>query len=103
MRVAYSVLREIQKQNYIPAGKDYGLGNREFENFISFLENKSLLERVLRIGDTFSLRPARITQKGVHFLQALSEYELEYPIDRSGLIDWVKVEKDLYSNSATDD
>ncbi|MBM7707691.1 DNA-binding MarR family transcriptional regulator [Chryseomicrobium aureum] len=103
MRAGYSVLREIDKKNFIPEGNDYGLSEREFENFIFFLENKGFLERVLRVNDFFSIKPARLTLKGKELLEELHHYEASYPADRSELKKWVEIEKKAYSNGAFED
>lgn len=100
MRVAYSVLREIRNQDYQPIGSDYGLTQREFENFIFFLENEGLLERVLRLQDLVSIGPARLTTKGHDFLKEMSTLEDDYPLEREKLIEWVQIEKELYSNDS---
>lgn len=102
MRVIYSVLRELNKKNFIPEGKDYGLKDYEFEGLIRMLENEGVLERVLRINDKLLLKPARLTEKGIELLKEHNDYEQSYP-DRKFLKDWVQVEKDLYSNGAEDD
>lgn len=100
MRVAYSVLRVIRNQDYQPIGSDYGLTQREFENFIFFLENQGLLERVLRLQDLVSLGPARLTEKGHAFLIENETLEVNYPSKREKLLEWVQVEKELYSNDS---
>ena len=99
MRVGYSVLREIDEKNFTPCSSDYGLNQREFENFILFLERKGYVERVLRVNDKFSIRVARLTEKGILLLEENKQYMDTYP-DRNGLEAWVQVEKELYSNSA---
>ena len=102
MRVGYSILREINRGEFLPTEKDYGLRTREFENFIKFLENEGYLERVLRLDDYFSIKPARLTNKGHELLNDNKKYEESYP-ERKDLIKWVQVEKDLYSNGAVDE
>ena len=99
MRVGYSVLREINEKTFTPCASDYGLTQSEFENFVLFLENKGFLERVLRVDDSFSLHPARLTKKGIKLLEDNNQYIDTYP-KRSGLKVWIQVEKELYSNSA---
>lgn len=102
MRVGYSILREINKSEFLPTAEDYGLKQREFENFIRFLENEGYLERVLRVGDYFSIKPARITTKGMELINSNIDYEKDYP-KRQDLIKWVQIEKDLYSNSSDEE
>ena len=99
MRVGYSVLREINEKTFTPCASDYGLTQREFENFLLFLEHKGFVERVLRVDDSFSLHPARLTKKGIKLLEDNKHYIDTYP-KRSGLKVWIQVEKELYSNSA---
>ena len=98
MRVGYSILREINRENFSPSAKDYGITVREFENFIFYLESKDLVERVLRIKDEFSIKAARLTDKGTMFLDEMKQYEETYPPDRLKLIEWVQIEKEMYSN-----
>ena len=98
MRVGYSILREINRKNFSPTAKDYGITDREFENFIFFLENKYLVERVLRVEDEFSIKVARLTDNGKMFLEEMKQYEETYPPDRQKLIKWVQIERDMYSN-----
>jgi hypothetical protein len=102
LRVGYSILREINKRNFLPCGVDYGLTQVEFERFIFFLVNKGYLERVLKVDDYFSLNPARLTLKGLELLEHNKQYEETYP-ERKDLIAWVKFDKDLYSNAAEEE
>ncbi|WP_141431087.1 hypothetical protein [Bacillus sp. 03113] len=102
MRVAYSVLREIHKKNFIPQGKDYGLKTFEFEGFIRLLEDKGYVERVLRVNYELRLGPARLTEKGKKLLETYKHYEEDYP-DKRHLKDWVKIEKEQYSNGAEEE
>lgn len=98
MRVGYSVLKEINRKNFSPSATDYGLTNREFEKFIFFLENQDLVERVLRVNDKFSIKNARLTDKGRLFLTEMKQYDETYPTDRQKLIEWVQTDKVMYSN-----
>lgn len=98
MRVGYSILKEIEHQ-HLPSASDYGLTQREFENFIFFLENKGYIERVLRVNDQFSLKAARLTAEGKQFSKRHRDYEKTYP-NKSGLKAWIEVEKAQYSNGA---
>ena len=98
MRVGYSILREINRENFSPSAKDYGITDREFENFIFFMENKELVERVLRVNDEFSIKVARLTDNGKMFLEEMKQYEETYPIGRKKLIEWVQIEREMYSN-----
>jgi len=100
VRGGYSILREIHRKNHIPEGKDYGISDREFDNMIRLFEKQGYLERVLRVGDSYSLKPAKLTPKGINFLEEKSDYEETYPPTRNGLIEWVKPEKEQYSNDA---
>jgi len=98
VRVGFSILREINLGNQ-PSSTDYGLSQREFENFIFFLEQKGYLDRVLRVNDHVSLKPARITEKGLMFLEENRHYNETYP-ERNRIQEWIQVEKDQYSNGA---
>lgn len=100
MKVGYSVLREIHSKRHTPCAHDYGLSEVEFERFIKLLEKKGYLERILRNGDSYSIRNARLTSQGIDLLQELSDYEATYPEDRGRLKDWVNDEKMKYSNEA---
>ncbi|PZD94539.1 hypothetical protein DNH61_17645 [Paenibacillus sambharensis] len=100
MRTGYSVLRELKLKNFIPTAGDYGLKDVEFENFIRFLERKGFIERVLWVKDAYSLRPARLTPKGLSLLEEYSGLESEYPAERTSLKPWVELDKILYSNGA---
>lgn len=102
MRVGYSILREINKKDFVPCAGDYGLTQVKFENFILFLVNKGYIERVLKVNDYFSLTPARLSVKGLELLEQNKIYEETYP-ERRDLLAWVKVEKDLYSNGAEEE
>lgn len=99
MKVGYSILKEIHKDNNSPTARDYGLSEVEFQNFVFFLEQKGYLERVLRINEQFSLKAARLTEKGVSLLAEYKQYEDSYP-EKNSLKAWVQTEKDLYSNDA---
>lgn len=99
MRVGYSVLKEINEKAFTPSASDYGLTQREFENFVLFLEQKGYVERVSRVNERFSLNPARLTAKGIELLEENKHYIESYP-ERSGLKAWIQVEKELYSNGA---
>lgn len=99
MRVGYSILREIHKKHFTPNAEDYGLKEREFENFIFLLENQEYVERVLRVNDEFSLNAARVTQKGMELLEEHRQYEESYPV-RENLKAWIQIEKELNSNKA---
>ncbi|MCZ8535005.1 MULTISPECIES: hypothetical protein [Psychrobacillus] len=103
MRVGYSVLKEINEKNFTPCASDYGLTQREFENFVLFLEHKGFLERVLRVDDSFSLNPARLTKKGIKLLEDNNQYIETYPQKRSELKVWIQVDKELYSNGAEEE
>jgi hypothetical protein len=100
--VGYSILREMKEKDFLPCAADYGLTQIEFENFIYFLVNKGYLERVLKVNDFFSLKPARLTVKGMALLDQNKQYEDTYP-ERKDLLAWVKVEKDLFSNDAIEE
>lgn len=102
MKGGYSILREIHRKDYIPEGKDYGIKDHEFESMIRLLEKQGYLERVLRAGDAYSLKPAKLTLKGLQLLEDKSDYEETYPT-RDGLIEWVRSEKEQYSNDAEDE
>ncbi len=99
LRAGYSILREIHRKNFTPTAKDYGIKEREFENFIFLLENKGYVERVLRVNDEFSLNAARLTKEGIMLLEEHKQYEESYP-ERKKLKAWVQIEKELYSNEA---
>lgn len=102
LRVGYSILREIHKKEFIPEAKDYGLKEWEFEKMIRFLEKKSYLERVLRVGNEFSLKPAQLTEQGIRLLKDIQEkehYEDIYP-ERKDLKAWVQADKEKWSNGA---
>ncbi|MCT8138410.1 hypothetical protein H1D32_12030 [Anaerobacillus sp. CMMVII] len=101
MRVGYCILKEIDRGIFIPQANDYGLKEREFENFIFYLERNGYLERVLSVNDYFSINAARLTQKGIELLEQNKDNEESYP-ERKHLKSWVQIEKDLYSNDATD-
>lgn len=92
MRFIYSILREINEKS-LPTAKDYGYKQREFENLIFTLEKEGYVERVLRIDTFFSLKPARLTQKGHELLESLRYFDESYP-GKKGLINWLKVEKE---------
>lgn len=102
MRVGYSVLKEINDKIFTPCASDYGLTQREFENFVLFLEHKGFVERVLRMDDSFSLRLARLTKKGIRLLEDNNQYIETYP-KRRDLKVWVQVDKELYSNVAEEE
>ncbi|MEK4486108.1 hypothetical protein MHH81_11030 [Psychrobacillus sp. FSL H8-0484] len=102
MRVGYSVLKEINEKTFTPCASDYGLTQREFENFVLFLEHKGFVERVLRVDDNFSLNPARLTKKGIKLLEDNNQYMETYP-KRSDLKVWIQEDKELYSNSAEEE
>ncbi|WP_407270743.1 hypothetical protein [Radiobacillus sp. PE A8.2] len=102
MRVAYSIIREIHRKNFLPEPNDYGLKEYEFRNFIFLLEQEGFLERVLRANDQYSLKPARLTKKGMALLESNKHYEKNYP-DRSSLKKWVQVDKRRNSNGAEED
>lgn len=90
----------MNKKERLPEGRHYGLRDIEFENMIKFLEKKGFIERVLRVGDHYSLKPAILTQKGERFLLENKELEESYPADRDELMNWVEIDKKMYSNDA---
>ena len=102
MRVVYSVLRELHKGIALPTAKDYDLIQRDFENFIFFLENEGYVERVLRIDTFFSLKPARLTKKGYDFLESHKYLEASYP-DKQDMFKWIQADKEMYSNEAKEE
>lgn len=69
MRVGYSILREINNKTMELTAASYGLKEYEFERMIKLLEHKGFVERVLRVGDKLSLKPAKLTEKGSIFLK----------------------------------
>ncbi|MCF2945743.1 hypothetical protein [Paenibacillus tarimensis] len=75
----------MKLKNFMPAAGDYGLKDVEFENFIKFLERNGYIKGALRVEDAYSLRPARLTVKGLILLEEHSELEREYPAERTGL------------------
>ena len=99
LRVGYSILREIHKKHFTPSAEDYGLKEREFENFLFLLENQGYVERVLRVNGEFFLNTARVTKKGMELLEEHQQYEESYP-DKENLKAWVQIEKEMYSNGA---
>ncbi len=101
MRVGYSILREIYRKEFLPESCHYGLKDSEFERMIRLLEKEGYLDRVLRAGDKFSLRPARLTCKGEQFLKEHSNLEETYPKERIDLIKWIQADRLVYSNDAT--
>lgn len=100
MKIGYSILREIDKKDFIPTGSDYGITDVEFENLIKLLENKGYLERVLRAGDQYwySIKNARLSKKGLLFLEENKHYEEFYP-ERTQLKSWIKT--DRYTGNTT--
>jgi len=50
-----------------------------------------------QLGDAYSLKPAKLTLKGLQLLKDKSDYEGTYPA-RNGLLEWVRSEKEHYSN-----
>jgi hypothetical protein len=102
LRVGYSILREIHRKNFTPKPNDYGLQEIEFEKFIFSLEQNGYLERILWVNDYYSLKPARLTKKGIELLESKKHYEKTYP-DRNSLREWVQVDRENYSNGAEED
>ncbi|MCM3363865.1 MULTISPECIES: hypothetical protein [Bacillaceae] len=102
MKITYSILRELHKGIDLPKPKDYCLKQREFENFIFFLEKEGYIERVLRIDTFFSLKPARLTKKGDKFLESHQYLEDSYP-DKQDMMKWLQAEKEMYSNGADEE
>lgn len=100
MKIGYSILREIEKKNFIPTGPDYGITDVDFDNLIKLLENKVYIERVLRVGDKYeySIKNARLTKDGLLFLEQNEHYEESYP-DRNQLKSWIKT--DRYNGNTT--
>jgi hypothetical protein len=94
LRVGYSVIREIHRKYFEPNANDYGLEEIEFEKFIFLLERKGYIERVLKVNDMYSLKPARLTEKGIEFLGSNKHFEKTYP-ERSFLREWVQVDEEL--------
>ncbi|MCT8138503.1 hypothetical protein H1D32_12585 [Anaerobacillus sp. CMMVII] len=78
LRVGYSVLREIHRRHFEPNANDYGLEEIEFEKFIILLERKGYIERVLWVNDMYSLKPARLTEKGIELLESNKHFEQTY-------------------------
>ncbi|MDQ0115637.1 YjcQ family protein [Paenibacillus harenae] len=103
MRVGYSILKELKNKTDGIFATNYGLKDIEFERMIKLLEKQGYIERVLRVGDNFSLRPARITDKGENFLIEHSLMEEEYPKTKEALNAWVQLDKLKYSNGAEED
>ncbi|RIX50762.1 hypothetical protein D3P08_18840 [Paenibacillus nanensis] len=103
MRVGFSIMKEIHKKTPELAASDYGLKDEEFARMINLIERQGYIERVLRAGDQMSLKPARLTHKGLIFLQENGHLEMNYPRLREELKEWVRVDKLLYSNEAEDD
>jgi len=102
IRVGYSILRELQAGGERPIATHYGLTEVEFQRMIMLLERQGYIERVLRVGDRFSLKPTRLTAKGVAFLLEKLHFEVDYPTSKMDLRTWVQVDKELYSNGAED-
>ena len=75
MSVAYSLLNEIHRNNFIPSANEYGLRKVEFQ------------------------KVAHLTNKGITLLEDNIQYQESYP-ERKYLIKWVQVEKELYSNGS---
>lgn len=98
MRVGYSILREINNKTNGLVSSDYGLKEFEFDRMVKLLEK--LIERVLRTGEKISLRPAKITEKGISYLKENSQLEEHYPFSKSELKEWVQEDKLRYSNGA---
>ena len=73
--------------------------NFKFENFVLFLEHKGFIERVLRVDDSFSLHPARLTNKSIKLLEDNNQY-IETYAKRSDLKVWIQLDKEFYSNGA---
>ena len=101
MRVGYSILREIHRKENLPESGHYGIKDIEFERMIKLLEKQGYLERVLRVGDKVSLRPAKLTRKGEVFLEEYKSLEITYPKDKKDLINWIQTDKIKYSNDAS--
>ena len=54
----------------------------------------------MRVGDNYSLKSARLTEKGKNFLLERIYLEDQYPNSKEALKEWVQVEKYKYSNGA---
>lgn len=98
MRVGYSILKEISIKSDDIVATNYGLEDIEFERMIKLLEKTGYIEHVLRVGDNFSLKPARLTEKGKCFLIEHLQLEGEYPNSKEAIKGWVEVDKIKYSN-----
>lgn len=103
MRVGYSILKEVKNRTQRIIADHYGLKDYEFDRMIRMLENKGYIERVLRVGDNLSLKPARLTEKGENFIKEHYQLEDEYPNTIEGLKAWVQIDKLKYSNGAEDE
>lgn len=57
---------------------------------------------MLRVNDRFSIRAARLTEKGTNLLEDNQQYMETYP-ERNGLKAWIQIEKELYSNGAEEE
>ncbi|NMO97119.1 hypothetical protein [Paenibacillus lemnae] len=103
MRVGYSILREIHKKEFTPESKDYGIQEHEFLRMVKLLEKQGYLDKILVVGDFYSLKQTRITDKGIRFLKEHFDLETIYPAHRSDLVNWIQVDKTLYGNGADSD
>ncbi|OUS78598.1 hypothetical protein B1748_00535 [Paenibacillus sp. MY03] len=93
MRVGFSILKEIQVKRTGISGELYGLKDIEFERMVKLLEKQGYLERVLRVGDRFSLKPARLLEKGEMFLEEHARLADEYPDSIGELKEWVRADR----------
>jgi DNA-binding PadR family transcriptional regulator len=93
MRVGFSILNEIKDKRAALSGQVYGIKDIEFERMIKLLEKQGYIERVLRVGDRFSLKPARLSEKGERFLMEHAELADEYPDSMEELKEWVRADR----------
>ncbi len=100
MRVGFSILKEIKDKRAHINEDVYGLKDFEFDRKLKLLERKGYVERVLRVGDNLSLRPARLTAKGEAFLMGHADLADDYPSHVEDLKEWVLLDKLMYANGA---
>ncbi|WP_214630770.1 hypothetical protein [Paenibacillus agaridevorans] len=93
MRVGFSILKEIKDKRADISGQVYGLKDVEFERMIKLLEKQGYIERILRVGDRFSLKPARLLEKGERFLMEHVELADEYPDSMEKLKEWIRADR----------
>lgn len=96
MRILYSFLKEINDKSLDNGEKLYRMNEYEFRELLRHLYDNGYIKGGIILSDSYSLKSAILTEKGLKVLEEYKSYEEDYP-DRDNIKRWIRNENYSYN------